>query len=80
MSKALKSLSYETMVSLFGLSFHWAIIAGGEGTLRRAVTKQFRLLSIRFHPDKHTDGRECYKVAFQALNEAHSAVKALFVE
>lgn len=75
MAKALEKVSYKRMEKLFSLSFKWAM-ARGEGTARREVTKQFRLLSIRFHPDKHPeDVCGCYKVAFQALNAAHSDAK-----
>lgn len=75
MAKALKKLCYSQMEKLFRLSLKWAL-GEGEGTANREVTKRFRKLSIQFHPDKHPeDENGCYKVAFQALNAAHSKVK-----
>lgn len=49
------------------------------------TTKRFRVLSSQYHPDKHhaksamCSGKsiECYKTAFQALNEAHNVVKQM---
>lgn len=42
----------------------------------KTVTKRYYALSARFHPDKNKKEEELFKVAFQALNEAHEVAKA----
>ncbi|CAB9505937.1 expressed unknown protein [Seminavis robusta] len=77
---ALDKQSYATMESLFMLVLRWAVARCGVEP-RRELTKQFRLLSIRFHPDKHPDCNQAkYKMAFQALNEAHARAKAALLD
>ena len=66
---------FDTMQTLFIMD----LFRSAPGT-----TKRFRVLSSRYHPDKHLAGSangessiECYKTAFQALNEAHNVVKQM---
>ena len=43
---------------------------------KRAI-KKYRMLSIKYHPDRHhgrQSGGRCYKTAFQALNQAYEDV------
>lgn len=81
MTKSLEKLDFARMRTLFVLSFKWATARIDNGDVRREVTKHFRCLSKRFHPDKHRDlpSSQRYKVAFQALNEAHADVQSLIM-
>ena len=71
--KSLASQDFETMKRLFQLSFSWTLLLSSQlrESRQRVLTKRFRLLSSRFHPDKHkAEDCDLFKVAFQALNEA----------
>lgn len=70
------------MQSLFRLSLSWAVKAkfhSGIINIAGRVKRQYRLLSMRFHPDRHgglstSSSHNQYKLAFQALNEARELV------
>ena len=75
MDQALQEGDFDIMRQLFSfdLYFHKS---KDEITRSRDLAKRFFALSKRFHPDRHTmDDQNCYKVAFQALNEAYAEVK-----
>mmetsp|Transcript_1542 Transcript_1542/g.1937 ORF Transcript_1542/g.1937 Transcript_1542/m.1937 type:complete len:146 (+) Transcript_1542:370-807(+) len=71
--KALKKSDFNKMRSLFLSDLFKTAKQSGSHTASRDVKKRYRVLSTRFHPDKHAakESSENYKIAFQALNDAH---------
>lgn len=77
LSSAVKEGDFARMQQLFIIDM--VSCAKSNESPVKAVTKRYRLLSIRFHPDKHASDAECHKLAFQALNEAHEVSRDRFV-
>jgi hypothetical protein len=73
MAVALEERDFEVMKCLFQHNLTRVAGQSGHCVAKHDITKRFRILSARFHPDKHA-GDESYKVAFQALNGARDAL------
>jgi len=73
LSRALQISDFESLQHLFVLNLKQCSQTE-EGTSRKLLTRRYRELSVRFHPDKHMNDIGLYKVAFQALNEARQQI------
>lgn len=76
MVTSLEGCDFELLRRLFLVKLKWA--RNDAADVSREIKKEYRKLSIRYHPDKHADDEECYKVAFQALNDAYERVQSTF--
>lgn len=74
MKEAMGGSDFNLMEKLFVVDLTWVAGKAPSDAVPREIAKRYRALSCRFHPDKHAADAS-YKVAFQALNEAHAAVK-----
>eukprot|EP00980_Cylindrotheca_fusiformis_P028847 scaffold22660_cov127-Cylindrotheca_fusiformis.AAC.1 len=75
--KALKRSDFDALQHLFLESLLQYGKTSMMGDTKKSMIKRYRELSIRFHPDKHSSEMTCFKIAFQALNEARETIEEL---
>uniref|UniRef100_A0A6U2FQC2 J domain-containing protein n=1 Tax=Pseudictyota dubia TaxID=2749911 RepID=A0A6U2FQC2_9STRA len=73
---ALKCGNFQRLVDLFLDDLMSVSASPEDDNFVKLVTKRYRTLSARYHPDKNSEESDSYKVAFQALNEAHEITKS----